>query len=195
MENIELEKEELELLVGEGYSFNTIWLGKEKTWHIGKITMGKMLKLAAISIKIKVDEDALSNSDLSVQLPAQYEAVRDNAELLAEAVAVAIPTEYREVLPKKYPHWLPKFITKHIKKETEAIPVEELKEHFLNSLDSKEIMDFSLELLKFSNYQNFMTSTVLMNGNRPTKAMPIENQVSKPSTEQWGKSATTSDGL
>lgn len=177
MENIELEKEELELLVGDGYSFETIFLGKKKTWHIGKITMGKMLKLAAISIKINVDEESLSNSDLSVQLPAQYEAVRDNAELLAEAVAVAVEDEYREVLPKKYPRWLPEVITKHIKKEKELIPVDELKEHFLNSLNSEEIMKFSLELLKFSNYQNFMTSTVLMNGNRPTKAMPIEKAV------------------
>lgn len=150
MENIELEKEELELLIGNGYSFKTEWFGKEKVWHIGKITMAKMLKLAAISIKIKVDEEALSNSDLSVQLPAQYEAVRDNAGLLAEAVSIAVES--------KLPKWL-------------------LRWHFLNSLNSKEIMDFSLELLKFSNYQNFMTSTVLMNGNRPTKAMPIEKQV------------------
>lgn len=168
MDNIELEKEELDLLVGEGFSFETIFLGKKKTWHIGKITMGKMLKIAAISIKIKVDEEALSNTDLSIQLPAQYEAVRDNASLLAEAVAVAVES--------KLPKWF-------------------LKWHFLNSLSSEEIMKFSLELLKFSNYQNFMTSTVLMNGNRPTKAMPIENQVSKPSTEQWDKSVTTSDGL
>lgn len=79
--NIELEKEELELLVGEGYSFETTLLGKKKTWNIGKLSMGKMLRLSKISIKIKVDEEALSNSDLSIQLPAQYESVRDNAEL------------------------------------------------------------------------------------------------------------------
>lgn len=168
MEKIELEKEELELLVGDGYSFETIFLGKKRSWNIGKLSMGKMLRISAISIKIKVDEEALSNADLSVQLPAQYEAVRDNAGLLAEAVAVAVES--------KLPKWF-------------------LKWHFLNSLNSKEIMDFSLELLKFSNYQNFMTSIILMNGNRPTKAMTVEKRVSKPSTEQWGKSATTSDGL
>ncbi|WP_213279324.1 hypothetical protein [Chryseobacterium indologenes] len=150
MENIELEKEELELLTGQGFSFETLLFGKKREWRIGRLSMGKMLKIAAISIKIKVDEEALSNSDLSVQLPAQYEAVRDNAELLAEAVAIAVES--------KLPKWL-------------------LKWHFLNSLNSEEIMKFSLELLKFSNYQNFMTSTVLMNGNRPTKAMPIEKAV------------------
>ncbi|WP_061084577.1 hypothetical protein [Chryseobacterium indologenes] len=147
MENIELEKEELELLVGEGYSFETRFFGKSFTWRIGKLSMGKMLSLSKLSIKIKVDEESLSNSDLSIQLPAQYEAVRDNAGLLAEAVAIAVES--------KIPKWI-------------------LKWHFLNSLNSEQIMNFSLELLKFSNYQNFMTSTVLMNGNRPTKAMPIE---------------------
>jgi len=177
MENIDLEKEELELLVGEGFSFETVFLGKKKVWHIGKITMGKMLKLSAISIKIKFDEESLSSTDLSVQLPAQYEAVRDNAELLAEAVAVAVEDQYWEVLPKKVPKWLPNFVTKFIKKQTELIPIDFLKDHFLNSLNSEEIMKFSLELLKFSNYQNFMTSTALMNGNRPTKAMPIEKTV------------------
>lgn len=150
MENIDLEKEELELLVGEGYSFETVLFGKKRKWTIGKLSMGKMLRISKISIKIKVDEEALSNSDLSIQLPAQYEAVRDNANLLAEAVAVAVES--------KLPRWF-------------------LKLHFLNSLNSEEIMKFSLELLKFSNYQNFMTSTVLMNGNRPTKAMPIEKAV------------------
>ena len=168
MDKKELEKEELELLVGEGYSFETVFLGRKKTWNIGKLSMGKMLRISKISIKIKVDEEALSNSDLSVQLPAQYEAVRDNAKLLAEAVAIAVESK------------LPKYI---------------LKWHFLNSLNSKEIMDFALELLKFSNYQNFMTSTVLMNGNRPTKAMPIEKPDLRPSTEPLAKSATTSDGL
>lgn len=167
MENIELEKEELELLLGNGYSFETVFFGKKKVWNIGKLSMGKMLRISKLSIKIKVDEEALSNSDLSIQLPAQYEAVRDNASLLAETVAIAVES--------KLPKWF-------------------LKWHFLNSLNSEEIMKFSLELLKFSNYQNFMTSTVLMNGNRPTKAMTVEKAVSKPSTEQWGKSATTSDG-
>ncbi|MFP3835355.1 hypothetical protein [Chryseobacterium sp. SIMBA_028] len=166
--NIELEKEELELLVGKGYSFETTFLGKKRIWNIGKLSMGKMLRLSKVFIQIKVDEESLSNTDLSVQLPAQYEAVRNNAHLCASAVAIAVES--------KLPKWF-------------------LKWHFLNSLNSEEIMNFSLELLKFSNYQNFMTSTVLMNGNRPTKAMPIEKPDLKPSTEQWGKSATTSDGL
>lgn len=148
MEN--LENEELKLLTGEGYSFETKIFGKKKVWNIGKIPMGKMLKLAKIFIQIKVDEEAISSEDISIQIPAQYEAVRNNAELCAKAIAVSVDS------------WIPKWI---------------LKWHFLNSLNSQEVKDLSFELLKFSDYQNFMISMALMNGNRPTKAKAIEKTV------------------
>lgn len=142
-----MEQEEINLLTGKGFEFQTLFLGRKINWTIGKITLGKMFKLSDVFIKMKVDEEALTNSDLSIQIPAQYQSVRDNAKLCAEAVAIAVESN------------IPKWI---------------LKRHFLNSLDANEISKFAIELLKFSNYQNFMTSTVLMNGNRPTKAMPIE---------------------
>lgn len=148
MEN--LENEEIKLLTGEGYSFETKFFGKKRKWTIGKIPMGKMLKLSKIFIQIKVDEEAISSEDLSIQIPAQYEAVRNNAMLCAEVIAVAVES--------KLPKWF-------------------LKRHFLNSLNSQDVKDLAFELLKFSDYQNFMISMALMNGNRPTKAKPIEKTV------------------
>ncbi len=148
MENIE--KEELNLLTGDGYKFSTTLLGKKLEWHIGKIPIGKMLRLSKIFIQIKVDEEAISSEDLRIQFPAQYEAVRNNAELCAKAIAEAVDS------------WIPKRI---------------LKWHFLNTMNSEEVKDVAFQLLKFSDYQNFMTSMVLMNGNRPTKATPIEKTV------------------
>lgn len=145
-----LEKEELELLTGKGYEFETSLFGKKIVWKIGKITIGKMFRLSKIFIQIKVDEDSIGNADLSIQIPAQYEAVRVNAKLCAEVIAEAVES--------KFPKWF-------------------LRWHFLNSLNSKEVVDFAFELLKFSDYQNFITSMALMNGNRPTKAMPIEKTV------------------
>lgn len=144
------EQEEINLLTGNGFQFETSFFGRKINWNIGKITLGKMFQLSDVFIKIKVDEETMYNTDLSIQIPAQYQSVRDNAKLCAEAVAIAVES--------KLPRWF-------------------LKWHFFNSLDATETSKFALELLKFSNYQNFMTSTVLMNGNRPTKAMPIESQV------------------
>lgn len=148
MEN--LEKEELNLLTGEGYSFETKLFGKTKKWTIGKIPMGKMLRLSKIFIQIKVDEESISSEDISIQIPAQYEAVRNNADLCARAIAEAVDS--------RFPKWF-------------------LRWHFLNSLNSQEVKDLSFELLKFSDYQNFMISMALMNGNRPTKAKAIEKTV------------------
>ena len=144
------EQEEIDLLIGKGFQFETSFFGRKLNWNIGKITLGKMFQLSDVFIKIKVDEESVYSTDMSVQIPAQYQSVRDNAKLCAEAVAIAVESK----LPRCFLKW-----------------------HFFNSLDATETSKFALELLKFSNYQNFMTSTVLMNGNRPTKAMPIESQV------------------
>lgn len=144
------EQEEIKLLTGEGYGFETSLFGKKMRWSIKKIPMGKMLRLSKIFIQIKIDEEAISSEDLSVQIPAQYESVRNNAELCAKAIAQAVDS--------KFPKWF-------------------LKWHFLNTLTSSDVKSIAFELLKFSDYQNFMISMALMNGNRPTKAMPIEKTV------------------
>ncbi|WP_139366405.1 hypothetical protein [Elizabethkingia anophelis] len=137
-----------------------------------------MVRLSDVYIKMKVDEQALTSESLSESIPAQYQAVRDNARLCIDAVYVAIESE----LPKWMKRW--KFLLKPF-----------IKKHFLNSFDSAELLEFTMQLLKSSNYQNFMTSTALMNGNRPTKAKSIESKVSNPSTETLDKSVTISDGL
>lgn len=176
MEN--LEQEEISLLLGNGYGFQTIFFGKQRTWKTGKITLGKMVKLSDVYIKMKVDEEALTSENVSESISAQYQVVRDNAKLCIDAVFIAIESE----LPKWMKRW--KFLLKPF-----------IKKHFLNSFDSAELLEFTMQLLKSSNYKNFMTSTALMNGNRPTKAKPIELKVSNPSTETLDKSVTISDGL
>lgn len=158
------EQEELNILTGKGYEFETILFGKKRKWNTGKINLMKMFRMANVFIKMKVDEEALSNPDLSIQIPSQYESVRNNAKLCCEAVYIAVETELPE-WTKKY-----KKVTKHFVKPF-------LINHFMNSFNSKELLDFTLALLKNSDYQNFTTSTVLMNGNRPTKAIPIEKTV------------------
>lgn len=157
MGNQELEQEEINLLLGKGYAFETFFWGKKRTWRIGKITLGKMIKLSDVFIKMKIDEEALTSGELAETISAQYQAVRDNAKLSVDAVYIAIESE------------LPKWMLKY-KFFMEPI----IKKHFLKSFNSEDLLEFTLELLKFSNYQNFMTSIALLNGNRPTKAKPIE---------------------
>ncbi|NML70029.1 hypothetical protein HHL23_09470 [Chryseobacterium sp. RP-3-3] len=154
------EQEELNILSGKGYEFETILFGKIKKWNTGKMTLGKMLKLSRVFIKIKIDEAEIFSQDPSVMIAAQYKSVSDNAKLLVDAVYIAIETEF--------PKWvrIMSFIYKPI-----------IKKHLLNSINSAELSEFALRLLQNSDYKNFLNSTVLMNGNRPTKAIPIEKTV------------------
>lgn len=154
------EQEELNILTGKGYEFETILFGKITKWQTGKMTLGKMLKLSNLFIKMKVNEEDFSSPDLQVQIAAQYEAVANNAKLCVDAIYVAIETEF--------PKWIRRF-------DFFYKPL--IKKHLLNSINSKELKEFTNELLKNSDYQSFITSTVLMNGNRPTKAIPIEKTV------------------
>jgi len=154
------EQEELNILSGKGYEFETVFFGKITKWHTGKMTLGKMIKLSQVFIKINVDEKEIFNNDMSIQIPAQYKSVTDNAKICVEAVYIAIETEF--------PKWVRRF---------EFIYKPLIKKHLLNSLNSEELSKFAIHLLKNSDYKNFLSSTVLMNGNRPTKAMPIEETV------------------
>ncbi|KUY28014.1 hypothetical protein [Elizabethkingia ursingii] len=194
MNNTQLEQEEISILLSRGYEFETVFNGKSRAWNTGKMTLGKMTLLSDVFIKMNIDEEAFTSEDLSISIPAQYQSVRDNAKLCVEAIIISIGDQYKEDIPDKYKK-LPRFIKKYIKRETVKISHDELMDHFLNSFDSDDLLNFSMGLLKSSNYQNFMTSTALMNGNRPTKAKPIESKVSNPSTETLDKSVTTSDGL
>ncbi|MEG0848480.1 MAG: hypothetical protein RSE50_00845 [Myroides sp.] len=154
------EQEELNILTGKGYEFETILFGKKRKWNTGKMTLGKMLRLSQVFIKMRIDESEISDPDLAVQIPAQYKAVRENAKLSIDAVYISIESEL--------PNWVKslKYILKPL-----------IKKHLLNSFSSAELAKFTMELLKNSDYQSFITSTVLMNGNRPTKAIPIEKTV------------------
>jgi len=172
--NLDLEKEEISLLLSEGYEFETSFLGKKKKWTIGKISVGKMIELSRIFIKIKVDEEGLASEDFGTQISTQYESVYNNAELTIDVMVLAIEDSYKEVYPKHVKKWFPNFIKKWFKKEIVLISKDEIKQNFLNEIDSKELKKFAFELYRFSDYQSFTLSTALMSGNRPTKALPIE---------------------
>lgn len=154
------EQEELNILTGKGYEFKTVLFGKITKWNTGKITLGKMLKLSDLFIKMKVNEEDFTNPDLKVQIAAQYEGVTKNAKICVEAIYISIESEF--------PKWIRRF---------DFIYKPLIKKHLLNSLNSKELKAFTDSLLLNADYQSFITSTVLMNGNRPTKAIPIEKTV------------------
>lgn len=148
MEHKMQEQKEINLLLNKGFEIKVKILGFDKVFRCRKLSMGVMLELANIFIKMELDENALSSDDFQEQIATQYQAVVKNAEKLAKVVAVC----------------------------TARNPIKRylVKRAVMNQYTPKDIMKFAQNLLKESDYANFMTSIALMNGNRPTKANPIE---------------------
>lgn len=150
MQNIEKEKEEIDLLLGKGFDIKIRLLGKDRIFRSRKLSMGVMLQLSRIFINMKLDEKDLESTELNQRLATQYHAVVDNAEALARVVAVCITGN------EIYQYFIKKSVLKHY--------------------EPKDILEFSQTLLNTSDYGNFLLSIALMNGNRPTKANPIEKK-------------------
>lgn len=148
MEHKEQEQKEIDLLLGNGFEIKLNILGFEKTYKSRKLSMGVMLELANIFIKMDFDEKALSSDDFQERIASQYQSVVKNAEKVAQVVAVCVAKN----------------------------PIKQyfVKRAVMEQYTSKDIMDFAKKLLKESDYTNFITSIALMNGNRPTKAAQIE---------------------
>lgn len=149
MEHKTQEQKEINLLLNKGFEVKVKILGFDKVFRCRKLSMGVMLELANIFIKMELDESALSSNDFQEQIAMQYQAVVKNAEKLAQVVAVCVA---------KNP------VKRYL-----------VKRAVMNQYTPKDIMEFAQNLLKESDYANFITSIALMNGNRPTKANPIEN--------------------
>lgn len=142
------ELKENELLLGRAeVVLTTEFFGRPIRWKLSKMTLRKMLQMSEIYNKIEVDDKILEESP--DQLAYQYEAVRKNAKLVAEVIAVAVKSR------------LPKWI---------------LKWYFFRTINSGELQDFVVRVLKESNYANFTTSIFLLNSNRITKPKRIEEE-------------------
>ncbi|WP_253911013.1 hypothetical protein [Riemerella anatipestifer] len=97
---------------------------------------------------MELNDEALNSKDFQEQLSAQYQAVLQNARKVAKVIAVCVTDN------KLLSWWIQRQV--------------------LKSYTSKEILNFAQTLLKEADYANFILSIALLNGNRPTKANPIE---------------------
>lgn len=163
------EQEEINLLNGKGFEIPVKFCGIKKVFRCKKLSMGRLLELSNIFIKMDLDESALSSNDIQEQIASQYQSVAKNAKKTVKVVAICVTDN--PILRKFLEYYL------------------------LKNYTPKNLLDFARNLLKTADYGNFIASIALMNGNRPTKANPIEKTESNPSTESLGKSAIISGGL
>ncbi|SDE15355.1 hypothetical protein [Riemerella columbipharyngis] len=149
-EQLNAEKKELKLLTNDGFKIQikNLW-GKPKVYKAKKMTLGRLFKLSKIFITMYLDENSLNTNDLQEQLALQYQSVLNNLDKVTKVVAICFTDNIL------ISWWIQRQVKKHF--------------------TAKDIQYFAQNLIKESDYANFMLSIALMNGNRPTKAKPIED--------------------
>lgn len=146
--NKQLEQEELNLLNNKGFEIPVTILGIKKTFRCKKLTMGRLLELSNVFITMDFDEAALQSEDFQEHIASQYQSVSKNAKKTVKAVSMCMTDNplYRRFL----------------------------QYYLLKNYTPADLLAFAQNLLKTADYGNFIASIALMNGNRPTKANPIE---------------------
>lgn len=142
-----LEQEEINLLLDKGIEIKTNLDGVEKSHFTKKMTLKRLLELSDVYIKMQIDDVALMESDNSFITEAIL-VINKNAKLASKVLAISCEDD-----------------------EDERVI---LADYFLKTIDSKELLDITQKILKKSNYQDFISSIILMNGNRITKPTMIE---------------------
>lgn len=142
------EQSELDLLRGKGFSIETNLFGKPRIWMTKKMSLSRLIDLSNIYIKMQVNTEAFESGEMMTVISEQFNSVLKNAKNASKVIAIATADGF---LKRKW-----------------------LARHFLKNLSSSELQEFAEKLIKQSDYQSFMTSIILMNGNRITKPQAIE---------------------
>lgn len=147
----QFEQEELNLLNSKGFEVPVKIFGFTKIFRCKKLSMGRLLELSNIFITMDLDEAALASDDFQEQIASQYQSVAKNAKKTVKAIAICLTDNYllRKILEK----------------------------YLMKAYTPNDLLAFAHNLLKTADYGNFIASIALMNGNRPTKANPIEKKV------------------
>lgn len=145
------EQLEIDHLAGKGFEIQTKFLGRPMIWRTKKMTLGRLIELSEIYLKIQADESFYERGNFNEIVTEQYISVNKNAKNAARALAIAV-TNYK---------WLRPFLVRH----------------FLKNINAAELLVIATKLLKQGDYQNFILSIGLMSGNRITKADPVETTV------------------
>jgi hypothetical protein len=144
------EQKEIDLLLSKGFEIQTKLFGKTKIWNTKPFTLKRLLELSNVYIKMDVKEQELTSDDLQTRIAEQYIAVNKNAYKCAEIISICVTDNC--------------FVRLF------------LKHHFLKQITATQLKDFTMKLLSHSDYQSFITSIILLNGNRVTKPTAVVDQ-------------------
>lgn len=151
-EKIIAEEKELKVLNSVGFTVKTKFWGKEIKWRVRKINTRTMFKLSYRFFKLKVQNDEDQTDDIQKMLNYQFNSVYDNAKICSEIIAITI-------LGSKWDNWVYRKL---------------LTEHIYRNINSKELLEFTQNVLSALDYQSFTISTTLLSAVRVTNPMKVE---------------------
>lgn len=183
MEELELEKKELESLTGQGIPFQVRSRVKVPVKGIGRYfgrkeivdriddfeikppTLAVMDRLSLISIDLEVDDQKISEGENTFELVKGY--VAGNADRLAEYVAVATLGEDYYVREQT--------LSGRMREYEDKEALQDLTKFFKTWLTPQELLTITKGIIVSMSFADFMHSMRLMKGTRTAKKKdPIE---------------------
>ena len=142
------EQLEINHLLSKGFEIKTFLFGKQIVWKTKKMTLGRLIELSNVYLKMKIDDSVFDKENIKDIISEQYQAVNKNGKNCAKIIAISV-TDIK---------WLRPLLVRH----------------FLRNISAAELLEIAKKLLAQGDYSNFILSIGLMNGNRITKPNQIE---------------------
>jgi hypothetical protein len=156
---LEIEREELNLLVQRGFKF-TVTVGKRnKTFEINEPTLSVLDHISDISLDMVINEDELTKENSDIMVNAR-KLVKENVKRQASIIAIA-------VLGESYYTNIP--VLKQILNVFYRIRRRKLTDLFLHAITPSKLAGLALVITNISNIGDFIASMRLLSGTRTTQ--------------------------
>lgn len=151
------ERAEIDVLIEKGFEVKTkvtSWMRlfkKERVWKVSRLPLGLMDVQTDLFFQLQISENKLYSESAEVRNDEIMNSVKNNARLCAEIVAVSILGNKTliKLFRKKFANYL------------------------LWKLNSKELFEFTKDIFRMNDFQNFTTSIILLRAKRTTTPLQV----------------------
>ncbi|MDR1585382.1 MAG: hypothetical protein LBS07_04305 [Prevotellaceae bacterium] len=165
---IEIEREELNLLIQQGFRFEVSVGKRKKTFEIHEPTLSVLDRISDISLNMVIDKDKMTQENSDVMVAAR-KLVKENVKRQAAIIAIV-------VLGESYYTNIP--VLKQILKVFYRIRLRKLTDFFLHTIKPSKMVEIASAVTNTSNLGDFITSMRSLSGTRT--AQPRKDRIELP---------------
>lgn len=154
-ERLEIERKEIDVLIEKGFLVKTpitsfLKFGRNfRTWKVSRLPLGLMDLQTDLFFQLSVDEEKMYSQNPTDRNNEIINSVKLDGKISAEIISISILGS----------RWKIKLFRKIF------------ANYLFWRINSKELLEFTLKIYKMNDYQNFMTSIILLKAKRTT--LPI----------------------